>query len=102
MIRLKTLLTEIALNTITPYATQIVWMDMYQAHSTYTAEVTCDGIPVKLQIDRQRRLDGYIYQFSFFMPKMGGPGADGHQSYINNYGWRFNAYKSCTKNTHLS
>lgn len=81
MIRLKTILTEIALNTVTPYATQIVWTDMHQAHSTYTAEVPCDGITVKLQIDRQRRFDGYIYQFSFFMPKVGGPSADGHQSY---------------------
>ena len=81
MIRLKTILTEIALNTVTPYATQIVWTDMHQAHSTYTAEVPCDGITVKLQIDRQRRFDGYIYQYSFFMPKVGGPSADGHQSY---------------------
>jgi hypothetical protein len=89
MILLKTLLTEIALNTVKPYATQIVWTDQvshmvigdeYLRGATYTAVVQCDGIAMKMQIDKPRGANP-VYQFSFFMPKIGGPDSDGYQPY---------------------
>jgi len=89
MIRLKSLLMEIELNTVKPYATQIVWTDQvshmvigdeYLRGATYRAVVQCDGLAMKMQIDKPRGANP-VYQFSFFMPKIGGPDVDGYQSY---------------------
>ena len=71
MIKLKSLLTEITLGGITPYATQFTWS---RKSTGYETSATCDGVEVQFEMDSNWSADGEEYSFAIAMPG-GGAGS---------------------------
>ncbi len=69
MIKLKNLLSEITLGSVTPYATQFVWQDKYRDGDMWEADIAADSQPIKLVMQRWKTPMPnfeYEYQFAFF------------------------------------
>jgi hypothetical protein len=66
MIRLKPLLMEIDMSTLTPYVTQFTWRDAWGDASNVTSKVMLQGVPVKFTFNSQG-YTGTHYVFGFWM-----------------------------------
>jgi hypothetical protein len=71
MIRLKSLLMEIDLTSIRPYATQFVWSDRWGDASSFACDVTVEDINVQFKILSQG-YSGKAWTFAFYMPSDSG------------------------------
>lgn len=69
MIRLKTLLTEISLGSVKPYATSFVWRKPHPEDDIWEADFVADAQPIKMVMQRWRTPvpdHDYEYQFAYF------------------------------------
>jgi hypothetical protein len=70
MILLKSLLAEISLSSVQPYATQFVWRDKYGTHDFYIAEFEAEGNPIQMTMNHFGRSafgDSGEWQFAYFV-----------------------------------
>ena len=70
MIKLTNLLTEISLNTVTPYATQFAWRDRYGDGEVWESQFTAESQPIVLSMQwwsNSRLTDSGEWQFSYFV-----------------------------------
>lgn len=68
MIRLASLLTEISLASVTPYATQFVWHQRHVEDDIWECDFVADSQPIKMVMQRWRTPvpdHEYEYQFAF-------------------------------------
>ena len=68
MIRLASLLTEISLASVSPYATQFVWHQRHVADDIWECDFVADSQPIKMVMQRWRTPvpdHEYEYQFAF-------------------------------------
>ena len=69
MIRLASLLTEISLASVSPYATQFVWRRPHPEDDIWEADFVADSQPIKMVMQRWRTpipAHEYEYQFAYF------------------------------------
>jgi hypothetical protein len=71
MIRLKSLLMEIDLTSIRPYATQFVWSDRWGDASSFACDVTIEDVNVQFKI-LSEGYSGKAWTFAFYMPSDSG------------------------------
>jgi len=67
MIRLKTLLQELDMRTVQPYATQFVWEDRWKDGSSWMAVVAAEGTTIQFKI-LSEGYSGTAWIFGFWMP----------------------------------
>ena len=69
MISLKSLLAEITLGSVTPYATSFVWRQPHPEDAIWEADFQAEGQPIKMVMQRWRTPlphFEYEYQFAYF------------------------------------
>ena len=71
MIKMKSLLTEIDLSSLTPYVTQFTWNDAWGDASNVNSKVMLQGVPVKFTFNSQG-YTGTHYVFGFWMTSASG------------------------------
>lgn len=71
MIKMKSLLTEIDLSSLTPYITQFIWDDAWGDSSNVNCKVMMQGVPVKFTFNSQG-YTGTHYNFGFWMTSNSG------------------------------
>jgi hypothetical protein len=70
MIRLKDLLTEISLASVTPYATQFVWRDNWGDKESFECKFEADSQPITMTMTKwksSRYSDNGEWQFAYFV-----------------------------------
>jgi hypothetical protein len=70
MIRLKSLLAEISLSTVKPYATQFVWRDKWSDGEFFDCTIDAEGHPIMLSMHHFHRSqlgDSGEWQFAYFV-----------------------------------
>jgi hypothetical protein len=89
MIKMKSLLTEIDLSSLTPYVTQFTWNDAWGDASNVNSKVMMQGVPVKFTFNTEG-YTGTHYNFGFwtnsnsgvFTTSTSGTSAKGQLSYM--------------------
>lgn len=77
MIRLKDLITEISLASVTPYATQFVWKDRYGDGESWQCNFEADSQPITMTMMLWKRSqfgDSGEWQFAYFVRTGDGQG----------------------------
>jgi hypothetical protein len=70
MIRLRDLLTEISLASVTPYATQFVWRDNWGDAESFETKFEADSQPITMTMTKwksSRHSDSGEWQFAYFV-----------------------------------
>jgi hypothetical protein len=77
MIRLKDLLREISLASVTPYATQFVWRDNWGDAESFETKFEADSQPITMTMTKwksSRHSDSGEWQFAYFVRTTDGEG----------------------------